>query len=135
MISLTLSCKDDHEFEAWFKNTAEYERQRKRRLVECPVCGDRKISKTLSAPNISTSKTQSLAATEFRNKLRQLKDHVESTHEHVGDRFAEEARKIHYGEREARDIYGQATGEEARELAEEGVPFAPLPWVEEAKDN
>lgn len=135
MISLTLTCKDEHEFEAWFKDSAEYDKQRKRRLVECPICGDRKISRALSAPNISTSKTQNLDAAEMRKKMRELKQHVETTHEHVGDRFAEEARKIHYGESEARDIYGQATGEEAKELVDEGVPFAPLPWTEEAKDN
>jgi hypothetical protein len=70
-----------------------------------------------------------------RETLREFRQKNESTHENVGTRFAEEARKIHYGETEERGIYGETTGEEAKELADEGVPIAPLPWIEEAKDN
>lgn len=135
MISLTLICQAEHEFDAWFRDSSEYDKQRKRRLVECPVCGDRKITRSLSAPNISSSKTQGLAAAEVRKHLREFRKQVEASHENVGERFAEEARKIHYGETEARGIYGKATGDEAKELVDEGVPFSPMPWIEEAQDN
>lgn len=139
MIAYTLRCAKDHEFEAWFRNSDAFEEQRKKKKVDCPVCGDRRIERALSRPNISTGKMQAAARDEAARKtralLREFRRHVETTHENVGDRFAEEARKIHYGETEARDIYGEATGDEAKELIEEGIAVAPLPWIEEAKDN
>jgi hypothetical protein len=139
MIAYTLRCAKEHEFEGWFRNSDAFDEQRRKKKIECPVCGDRKIDRALSRPNISTGKTQSAARDEAARKtralLREFRRHVESTHENVGGRFAEEARKIHYGETEARDIYGEATGDEAKELIEEGIAVAPLPWIEEAKDN
>lgn len=139
MIAYTLRCAKNHEFEGWFKNSDAYDDQRKTRKIECPVCGDRKIDRAPSRPNISTGKTQSAAREEAARKtralLREFRRHVESTHENVGDRFAEEARKIHYGETDTRDIYGKASADEARDLIEEGVAVAPLPWIEEAEDN
>jgi len=139
MISFTLRCTKDHEFEGWFKDSATFEAQQKGQEIECPVCGSHGIEKALSRPNISSGKTQGAAQAEIlrktRESLREIRQKIESTHENVGDRFAEEARKIHYGESETRGIYGETTGVEARELIEEGIPVAPIPWIEEAKDN
>lgn len=139
MISFNLRCTKDHEFEGWFKDSAGFEEQIAKKKIECPICGNRKVEKALSRPNISSSRSQTAAQAEASSKmrevLREFRRTIETTHEHVGDRFAEEARKIHYGESEARGIYGEATGEEAKSLADEGIAVAQIPWIEEAKDN
>jgi len=139
MICFTLRCQKDHEFEGWFKDSGAFESQNAAKDIECPVCGSHKIEKALSRPNISSGKTQSSAQAEVMRKtretLREFREKIESTHENVGTRFAEEGRKIHYGETEQRGIYGETTGEEAQELVDEGVPIAAIPWIEEAKEN
>ena len=151
MIVFNLQCHKGHGFESWFKDGAAFERQSKRKLVECPACGSVKVQKALMAPRLSgTRKSRKTAvaaaapetavaamgndpavakAVELHKELAKLRAHVEKNFEHVGDRFAEEARKIHYGETEHRDIYGEATSDEAKELAEEGVEVARIPWV------
>lgn len=139
MISFNLRCKHDHEFEGWFKDSAAFEKQAEAGQLECPYCGTHDVTKGLSAPNISTSRTQEKAQTEIAVKAQQMiqamRKSVEDNCDNVGDRFAEEARKIHYGETEARGIYGQATADEAKELVEEGVEFTPLPWTDDSKKN
>ena len=148
MILFDLQCARKHVFESWFKDGAAYERQAKRGLVTCPYCGSAKVEKALMAPRLSGTKksrkkTPEIAAppvavaadpatekaAELHRQLAQLRQHIEANFDPVGDRFAEEARKIHYGEAEQRNIYGRTTAEEARELAEEGVEFAPVPWL------
>lgn len=139
MISFNIRCSKDHEFEGWFRDSATFDSERKKRRITCPICGDAKVEKALSAPNISTGEKRDAArseqAREMRTALREFRRNVEQNAENVGDRFAEEARKIHYGETEKRGIYGEASMDEAKELADEGVPFTPIPWIEEAKDN
>lgn len=139
MISFNLRCRKEHEFEGWFRDSAAFETERKKKRIACPVCGDDRIEKALSAPNIATGGTreadQGEKARAMRDQLRALRRHVEANSEHVGPRFAEEARRIHYGETDARSIHGEASLDDARELSEEGVPFTPIPWIEEAKDN
>lgn len=139
MIHYTLRCAKDHEFEGWFKDSAAFEEQRDSKKIDCPICGSRKVDRALSAPNVSSSRQQDAARAEqarsMRDSLRELRRQVESTHENVGERFAEEARKIHYGESEKRGIYGETSGEEAKDLLDEGISVVPLPWIEEAKDN
>jgi hypothetical protein len=139
MISFNLRCRKDHEFEGWFRDSASFERDLKKHRIECPVCGDTKLERALSAPNIATSESRAASrheqARQMRDQLRELRRHVESTAENVGERFPEEARRIHYGESERRAIYGDASPDETKDLLEEGVPIAPLPWIEEAKDN
>ena len=139
MIVFNLQCKAGHGFEAWFKDAAAYDSQRRARKVACPVCGDAKVSKMPAAPRISKGaakggETQPEAsdegkarAAEYMQAMEQLHRHVEENCDYVGDKFADEARKIHYGEVEERGIYGQATKEEAKALSEEGVPFAAMP--------
>ncbi len=148
MILFDLQCAKKHVFESWFKDSAAYERQAKRGLVTCPYCGSSKVEKALMAPRLAgTKKSRKKAldvaalpavvaanpatekAAELHRKLAQLREHIETNFDPVGDRFAEEARKIHYGESEQRNIYGRTTAEEAQELAEEGVEFAPVPWL------
>ena len=139
MIVFNLQCKDGHGFEAWFKDAAAYDGQRRARKVACPVCGDTKVAKMPTAPRIAKGVTKAAGkgpdtgedgkarAAEFQRAMERLHRHVEENCDYVGDKFAEEARKIHYGEVEERGIYGQATSQEAKELSEEGVPFAAIP--------
>ncbi|MDH6235183.1 hypothetical protein M2281_005806 [Mesorhizobium soli] len=134
MISFSLTCESAHEFEGWFRSNDDFEAQKKRKLVGCPVCGSHRIEKALMAPAVSTSRKQEKIAlavnAQQREALAQLKalsEKVRENADYVGEKFAEEARKIHFGETEARGIYGEATPEEAKSLADDGVDFMPLP--------
>ncbi len=134
MIRFSLVCEREHEFDAWFRGSEDYETQKKRGLVECPQCGSSKVDKALMAPAVSTGRKQAKIALamgeEQRRAMAQLKalaDKLKSDADYVGDQFATEARKIHLGETEARGIYGEATPEEARGLAEDGIEFMPIP--------
>jgi len=133
MILFKLHCEASHEFEAWFRDSSAYERQRGRGQVACPECGSSAVEKAVMAPHLGRAK-RSVAArqpgpTEIRQKLQELRRHVEANCEHVGPRFAEEARRIHRGEAEARGIYGDATPAESESLSNEGIEVARIPWV------
>ncbi|MCX8102607.1 MAG: DUF1178 family protein [Geminicoccaceae bacterium] len=137
MIRFALRCGQGHEFEGWFKSGAAFEEQHDAGRLECPMCGDRSVGKAIMAPAVArTGSAEPSPPPEKMAKmlafLRALRAHVEANFEHVGERFPEEARKIHYGEAEARDIYGEATGEEVRSLLEEGIDVRPLPWLPKA---
>jgi hypothetical protein len=142
VIRYSLICGGGHDFEAWFASSAAYSEQRAERQVSCPTCGSTEVDKALMAPAIAGGSKQEpvrLAAhtgrrQEIVDALRKLRKYVTENAEHVGPRFPEEARKIHYGEAEARGIYGEAAPEEARALAEEGVEFHPLPVLPEDKN-
>jgi hypothetical protein len=155
MIRYALICDRRHEFEIWFKNSADYEKQAKRGLVSCPACDSTKVEKALMAPSLgrgskkkpasappaeapavnetAPSETTSPVAMmspqekEFRTKLKELRDHLTKNADNVGKKFPEEARKMHYGEIEHRSIYGEASPRDAKELHEEGIEFHPLP--------
>ena len=134
MIRFSLHCDQAHEFEAWFRNSDDYETQRKRGFVECPHCGSNKVDKALMAPAVSTGRRKEKIALTMHAQqqqamaqLKELTEKLRSNAENVGEKFAEEARKIHFGETEARAIYGEATADEARGLIEDGVDFLPLP--------
>lgn len=133
MIVFNLRCAKDHVFEAWFQDGAAYDRQARKGQIACPDCGGRKIEKAPMAPRVSSGRARKIsadtAAATARQLLGKLRDEVEKNCDFVGDRFAEEARKIHYEEVEKRNIYGQATDEEARDLREEGVEFGQVPWL------
>ena len=136
MIKYNLICRHDHDFEAWFSSSSDYDAQRKKRLVQCSHCGSAKIEKAIMAPNVSTSrKNEAMVSTRketmaMMNKAAQtIRKEIEEKCDYVGERFADEARAIHYGEKEERPIYGQASPKEAAELQEEGVGIAPLPDV------
>jgi hypothetical protein len=134
LIRFSLICEHEHEFEAWFRSSADFETQKKRGFVDCPSCGSHKVEKALMAPAVSTGRRRDKIALamgeEQRRAMAQLKamaQKIRESADDVGDKFAEEARKIHYGEAKERGIYGQATLEEAKALAEDGVSFMPIP--------
>ncbi len=153
MIRFTLVCDSGHGFESWFPSGSAYDEQAARGFVTCPVCDSAKVTKAPMAPAVARTDRERRPAAEvpvpaglpavpaasapvpmiaeperrLRALLKAVREHVVSTAEHVGDRFAEEARAIHYGDAEGRAIYGEATPHEARELAEEGIEVMPLP--------
>ena len=134
MIRFSLICDRDHEFEAWFRNNDDFDRQKKRGFVDCPTCGSKKVGKALMAPAVSTGRKRekiALAMNEAQKnamaEMKALSEKMRENADYVGDKFAEEARKIHFGETEARGIYGEASPDEARSLAEDGVEFMPIP--------
>ncbi len=139
MIRYSLVCAKGHEFEAWFASSDAYDTQLAQGHLSCAVCGSSKVEKMLMAPAISrkskstddmpvSDKGEALkAARELAAFMEKIRSHVEANAEYVGDRFAEEARAIHNKESEIREIYGEATLEEARDLIEEGVAVAPIP--------
>jgi len=138
MILFELRCAQHHHFEAWFRDGAAYESQAAAGAISCPVCGDSAVSKAPMAPRLVHSRGEPAppdpdrVAGEVRRALLLIKKQVEENCDYVGDRFPEEARRIHYGEAEIRPIYGEATRDEARDLTEEGVAVCPLPWVGDA---
>jgi hypothetical protein len=137
VIVFDLKCDADHVFEAWFGSTDDYEDQRARGLVACPICGATGVAKAVMAPRlgsgvvepapraVATAPTAEMKAA--LAALAGLQAKLLERSEWVGSRFAEEARAIHHGETDTRQIHGQATVEEAKALAEEGVPLMPLP--------
>jgi hypothetical protein len=143
MIRYTLRCDREHEFEAWFRSSADYDRTAAAGATSCPHCGSSKIEKSIMAPAIAGAargdKVPVAAAPDPRqlvlqNALRELRQKVVENADYVGDRFAEEARKMHYNEIEPRGIYGEATRDEAQSLAEEGIEFQPLPTLPEEQN-
>ena len=139
MILYDLACGNGHVFEAWFASGAAFESQRKARKIGCPDCGDHKVRKAPMAPRIGKGAKQeapvkAVAAKpgmppEMMQALRKLREAVESNCDYVGPRFPDEARAIHYGEREVRGIYGEASDKEAKALSEEGIEVARIPWL------
>ena len=133
MIRYALRCDADHGFEAWFGTSADYDDQAASGLVECPVCGSRAIGKQIMAPAVAGTRKSASAPDPARLQgmmmqiAREVRSHVEQNFDYVGDAFAREARDIHEGRSEKREIYGEATPAEVRKLKEDGVPCAPLP--------
>lgn len=135
MIKYDLKCSAGHGFDAWFRNSDSFEEQSEAGQIACPVCGATSIAKAPMAPRIGRGKpspdvVQAQAAVLLRQQLVAARRHIEAEFDHVGERFPEEARKIHYGETEARAIYGDASAEEATALADEGIEIGRIPWVE-----
>ncbi|MGZ8308454.1 MAG: DUF1178 family protein [Rhodoplanes sp.] len=156
MIRYALACRQGHAFESWFQNSNAFDDQAKRKLIACPECGSTAVEKALMAPRLSQAVTGSRRRVaqgpedsaapppaspsskapvaimspqerELRSKLKELREQLTSSAEHVGPRFPKEARKMHYGETEHRSIYGEASADEARALIDEGIEFHPLP--------
>ena len=148
MIVFDIQCDDGHIFEGWFADSATYEKQVKTHAVECPVCGSSKVKKAPMAPNIATGVASRVSEAEtppapqgsenseasgasegkeqtarYMKMLTKMREHVEANCDYVGDKFAEEARRIHYGETEKHNIYGEASSEETKELEDEGIEF------------
>jgi hypothetical protein len=159
MIRYSLRCEKDHSFESWFQSSSAYDVQVRRKLVACPVCGSAKVEKAIMAPQIASKKGREIAAPaqepaasateitaptstpllmaqerELRAKLKELRDHIVKNADNVGERFPNEARKMHYGDMEHRPIYGEASPDEARALIDEGVEVSPLPVLPEDRN-
>jgi hypothetical protein len=158
MIRYNLRCDRGHAFESWFQSSQAYETQEKRRLVNCPSCGSAKVERAIMAPQIVSKKGRDIAAPapapapvteaaapastpllmaqerELRAKLKELRDHIVKNADNVGERFPNEARKMHYGDIEHRPIYGEASPDEARALIDEGVEVSPLPVLPEDRN-
>jgi hypothetical protein len=136
MILFELRCANGHHFEGWFKDNATYDAQSAAGEIACPMCGDTNVGKAIMAPRLNKATGQTLdaqaAASEMRRLLVDLRQKIEQNCDYVGERFADEARKIHYGDAEARPIYGEASTEQAAELEEEGIEVARVPWL---RDN
>ncbi len=135
MILFELRCTRQHHFEGWFKDGATYEAQAAAGEIDCPVCGDCGVEKAPMAPRLAKGRGDALdiaqAAGAVRKTLTEFKRKVQESCDYVGEHFPEEARKIHYGDAEARPIYGEATPEEAAKLEDEGVSLQRIPWVAE----
>ncbi|HAH65907.1 MAG TPA: DUF1178 domain-containing protein [Rhizobiales bacterium] len=137
MIRYALTCDKGHGFEAWFGSGSDYDVQVEAGAVTCPACGSAGVSKAPMAPAVRRSRAEPAEAparSERRQTYALLKDlraHLKANAEHVGPAFPEEARKMHYGEAEARSIYGEASVEEAEALRDEGIPAVPLPPLPE----
>jgi hypothetical protein len=139
LIRYSLTCDNAHEFEGWFSEGADFDRQVATGFLTCPVCHSAAISKLLMAPSVSTARKkdemQTLAMDAMRRealqKLKEAVAAVKANSEDVGTQFPEEARKIHYGEADARGIIGQATFDEAQALLEEGIEIAAIPVLPE----
>lgn len=132
MIRYALTCDHDHGFETWFASSADYDAQVERGLVECPLCGSVQVRKQVMAPAVSGVKKAAAPdmakmQTLMMQAAREVRAHVEQNFDYVGDAFAREARDIHEGRSEKREIYGEATPAEVKKLKDDGVPCAPLP--------
>jgi len=153
MIVYELRCTGGHGFEAWFRNSEAYDQQHAAHQITCPICGDGGVSKAPMAPRIGRSDSALREAAREKSqeqapagnalpdridpeqmrmvmsKIAELNQHIANTCDYVGNAFAEEARKIHYGETEHREIYGETSPTEAAELREEGISIATIPWI------
>ncbi|WP_333610780.1 DUF1178 family protein [Brevundimonas bullata] len=133
MIRYALACDHDHGFEAWFASSSDYDDQAARGLVECPFCGSTGVRKQVMAPAVAGTKKAAPAPDMAKMQAmmmqaaRQVRDHVEQNFDYVGDAFAREARDIHEGRSEKREIYGEATPADIKKLKDDGVPCAALP--------
>jgi hypothetical protein len=129
VIVYSLRCKNGHEFEGWFRDSASYDAQSGEGSLRCPTCNSRRVDKAIMAPAVTASRAQKTQGQgkSMRQFMTGLRKYVQENAEYVGPKFAEDARKIHYGESSDRHIYGETTAEEAQSLVEEGVDVAPLP--------
>jgi len=149
VIRYALGCEAGHTFESWFNNSAAFDRQSARGLIACPLCGSTKVEKAIMAPALSGSREDSAPTAEpektpvaivsreeveVRKKLKELRDHIVKNADYVGEKFPEQARRMHYGEIEHRSIYGEASPDAARSLADEGIEFHPLPRLPDERN-
>ena len=140
MIKYNLKCQYDHEFESWFSNSKEFEKLKKKKLLECIYCSSKKISKSIMSPMISVIKEKknnlghlNERLKDEKKKLIELRNYVEKNFEYVGKNFSKKVREIYYDKKSKKTIYGTTTAKEREELAEEGIDLYSIPWVE--KDN
>ena len=138
MIKYSLRCSEGHNFEAWFSSSKAYEDQVQDSLVLCPLCDSREIKKNIMSPNIGKKGNKSNINNDVKKievMMNKVRKHVEKNYEYVGEKFPEEARAMHYEEKESKDIYGESSIEEAKELIEEGIDIHPIPGINKKTKN
>ena len=140
MIKYNLKCENKHEFESWFSDSKEFDRLKKKKLIECIFCRSKKVEKSIMAPSVTNIKSlnnqkeiSSLEMKNFKKDLIKLRKFVEKNFEYVEKNFANKVREVYYDKKSKRNIYGSATEEEKEELKEEGINLVNIPWVD--KDN
>ena len=140
MIKYNLKCNNKHEFESWFSDSKEFDRLKRRNLIECIFCQSKKVEKSIMAPNVASTKLQnkqkkisSLEMKNFKKDLIKLRKFVEKNFEYVEHNFANKVREVYYDKTNKKNIYGTTTEKEKEELKEEGIDLVNIPWVE--KDN
>ena len=133
MIRYTLNCNNGHRFDSWFSDSASFEKLREKGHLECAICSSKKVEKSLMAPVVTPKKKETLLSKQsaLEKEIKALKQKIKATATDVGENFSAEARAMHYGEKEEKPIVGKTTIDEAKELAEEGIPFTPLPWSDD----
>ncbi len=141
MIKYQLKCESGCSFEGWFRSSDDFDSQAAKGALECPFCASTNIGRAIMAPAVVAGgrprreERLGVMRETMAEAARRARDYVEKNFDYVGDRFPEEARKIHYGETKERSIYGEATGKEVKELVDEGVSVAPLPGRPDEKLN
>ena len=139
MIVFNILCKDcNSEFEGWFDSSKEFDKQKRKNLINCPICDNFSIKKSLMTPNLprrSNTKKIKNQKNAIANDIKKYKKIIEKNYDYVGDKFTEEAKKIKYGEIKERPIYGEASLEQTKELLEEEINIMPLPWSPSKKNN
>ena len=140
MIKYNLKCNNNHEFESWFADSREFEKLKKRRLLECIYCSSKEISKSIMAPMVSVAKNKTYdleidqqMIKEEKTKLKKIQKYIEKNFEYVGENFSKKVREIYYDKKSKKTIYGITTPQEREELKDEGIDLLSIPWID--KDN
>ena len=140
MIKYNLKCRNEHEFESWFSNSEEFDKIKKKGLLECIYCSSKKISKSIMAPMVSNPKNADEEleimhknSKDNKNKLLELRKYIENNFDYVGKDFSKKVREVYYDKKSKKAIYGTTTPEEREELADEGIDLISVPWIN--KDN
>ena len=138
MIKYNLLCKCGKNFESWFSSSAEYDVLKIKKLVRCIYCNSSSIKKTIMSPNLSSKSNKGSAAGKIEKKIKKqlidFRKYIEKNCKNVGDKFAQEARNIHYDKKTSKGIYGKATPEETTELIEEGIDIETVPWINKSEN-
>ena len=134
MIKYNLKCNNNHEFESWFSDSKEFNKKKKKNLLECIYCNSKKISKSIMAPMISVTNKQegipniNCETPKVMKDLLKIQSYVERNFEYVGNKFSKKVREIYYDKKSKKTIYGTTTDKERQELAEEGIEILSFPW-------
>ena len=140
MIKYNLKCKNKHEFESWFSDSKEFEKLKSKNMIECIFCKTKSVKKSIMSPKIVSKKQrekENISLQEIKKikkNLQKMRKFVEKNFEYVGDNFPYEVRSIYYDKRKNKNIYGNVTEEETKELSEEGIELTTIPWINN-KDN
>ena len=138
MIKYNLICGCKKKFESWFLNSSEYEMLKKKKLINCIYCNSTKIQKTIMAPNLSVRSNKNIKRNKLEKNIKkqlvEFKKYIEKNYEDVGSNFPQEARSIHYDNKNSKAIYGKANPEETEELLDEGIDVTTIPWIKKVEN-